>query len=438
MPDNQLIEASKGGYSRDKFQTLLNDLLGQGVDINSTDKVGNTALIWAAFHGHAWIVEGLIKAGANVEHANEAGDTALMWAAVSGHTGIVEQLIAAGANVNQLYKYKDTSLIMAAKRGHAEIVRVIIAAGAKINHVNDYGMIALVTATRYGHEEDVIKAILGDGLFNHSSSDQEFQQSLNRINQITAALNDNNYKSDRKIIRNDIIKFLKKSIDQVVLTEHGQQVLKNLTLLKDKLSIIQPNEGEKKSGKQKTAMKALLAMIENVEHKISFDQEKDPKGLIEAVNRILASNNLNDQAINESIDTLLNTEMLPNGKAQSELLNCIKNLEPTDFELLKTKLKDIALATGGVGVRQGVQRELAAIFSEKNSSYDQNPYLFILRTGQSKFEQKDTTSFNALKSQFKRSKPGLFSRGFKPGPGTGGNKNEPLPAPRNKFGKEDL
>ncbi len=429
--DTALILAVKNGHA-----AIVRQLIAAGANVKHVDQDGATALMMAAKNGHAAIVRELIAAKANVYYADQFGNTALMWAAENGHEAIVQQLIAAGANVNanHVNRFGDTTLILAAKNGHAAIVERLIVAGANVNLANQHGDTALTWAAKSGHK-DVIRAVLGDGLFNFSSTGEEFQQSLDRINQITLSLDCVNFEKDRTIIREFFSQFLKESIEQVSLAECGEEVLKKLTLLRDKLSIIQQNEEEKKSGKQKTEMKALLAIIDRV----TFDQEeKSWEKLIEAANGVLSSSNLNNQAINESINTLLNIEMLPNGKAKKELLNYLKTLKPTDFNSLKTKLKCIALATEGVGVRQEVQGKLRAIFSDNKTSHDQNPYLFILRTGQSKFKQKDTISFDMLKDRFKPSKPGFFNRGFKPSLGTSSNKKKPLPGLKNNRGEDDL
>ncbi|NDV04807.1 ankyrin repeat domain-containing protein [Rhodococcus sp. IEGM 248] len=53
-------------------------------DVASTNRLGGTALIPAAEHGHVDTVRMLIEAGVPVDHVNEPGWTALLEAVVYG------------------------------------------------------------------------------------------------------------------------------------------------------------------------------------------------------------------------------------------------------------------------------------------------------------------------------------------------------------------
>ena len=80
----------------------------KGADVNSKgNKVNNgaTALIWAAYQGHAEVVELLLMKGANVNARDKDGTTALMCAARRGYIEITELLLNYGINVNAKNKY---------------------------------------------------------------------------------------------------------------------------------------------------------------------------------------------------------------------------------------------------------------------------------------------------------------------------------------------
>lgn len=74
-------------------------LLSKGVDVNSKDALGDTALMWAAYSDDMRVdlVRLLVDAGADVNSANQFGETALTWAARRGETGVVKILREAGA-----------------------------------------------------------------------------------------------------------------------------------------------------------------------------------------------------------------------------------------------------------------------------------------------------------------------------------------------------
>ncbi|WP_264730446.1 ankyrin repeat domain-containing protein [Wolbachia endosymbiont (group B) of Episyrphus balteatus] len=77
-----------------------------GVDVNSADDIGRTALHRAAYRGRNSIVEYLLSKGANIDSKIECSDpelsgaTPLSWAVMSGHVDIVKTLIQRGAKVD--------------------------------------------------------------------------------------------------------------------------------------------------------------------------------------------------------------------------------------------------------------------------------------------------------------------------------------------------
>ncbi|MBP3546584.1 MAG: ankyrin repeat domain-containing protein [Alphaproteobacteria bacterium] len=65
-------------------------LLKNGAEINETDEIGNTALMYAAENGHKEIVKLLLDNGANIKARNEDGDTAKTLALKNKHYDIVD------------------------------------------------------------------------------------------------------------------------------------------------------------------------------------------------------------------------------------------------------------------------------------------------------------------------------------------------------------
>jgi ankyrin repeat protein len=84
----------------------VQELLALGVDPNTADPWGRTALHMAvryAYNGEAEalaIVQALLSAGADLHAPDQEGFTALKHAAVYGYPKLLEFLIAAGADVN--------------------------------------------------------------------------------------------------------------------------------------------------------------------------------------------------------------------------------------------------------------------------------------------------------------------------------------------------
>uniref|UniRef100_A0A0G4HY28 Uncharacterized protein n=1 Tax=Chromera velia CCMP2878 TaxID=1169474 RepID=A0A0G4HY28_9ALVE len=172
-----LMYASGSGYSR-----IVPLLLNAKACVNTQDKRGTTALMWAASkgdtghmrlrheqenssdHSDTMIVGLLIDSKATVDVRDEDGKTALMFASSKGHTDIVQKLLDAKAKADiqsrKRGKYGDeegggdTALACAAKGGHTGTVRVLLDARASVNILGTSGT-ALMYASHEGHTESV-------------------------------------------------------------------------------------------------------------------------------------------------------------------------------------------------------------------------------------------------------------------------------------------
>lgn len=80
--------ASAHGHGR-----LVELLLGQGADINASDKNGWTALHLAARAGHLAMVQLLLDSGATPRSFNNNGRIPLWYAAAEGHTEVLTHLL---------------------------------------------------------------------------------------------------------------------------------------------------------------------------------------------------------------------------------------------------------------------------------------------------------------------------------------------------------
>jgi uncharacterized protein len=77
----------------------LQRLVAAGVELDSRDEHGQTALMLAAVEGNAEVVEWLVERGAALDHTAKYGLSALMLAVVNGHIDVVRALVRAGANL---------------------------------------------------------------------------------------------------------------------------------------------------------------------------------------------------------------------------------------------------------------------------------------------------------------------------------------------------
>jgi uncharacterized protein len=190
---------------------IVNFLLAvDGIDINSQDNYGTTAIMVAAKEGNEPAVKALVNAGADLDLQDEFGDTALIYASRERHKNIVKILVDAGADLNiknnrgenattntsesisqiinnkikenlkgfnnswinmreetitsplQENEYGDTTLIKAAAEGDLNRVNNLIHMGSDINHQNVKGQTALHHASVYGHKK-VVNLLLREG-----------------------------------------------------------------------------------------------------------------------------------------------------------------------------------------------------------------------------------------------------------------------------------
>ena len=110
-PDRRLVDAVQ---QRD-FDTARELLAGGGIDLNTAQGDGATAVAWAAHWDEVDLASGLIAAGADVRAANDLGVTPLMLAADNGSLPMVELLLGAGADPEAPRPAGDTAIMFAAR-----------------------------------------------------------------------------------------------------------------------------------------------------------------------------------------------------------------------------------------------------------------------------------------------------------------------------------
>jgi ankyrin repeat protein len=108
-------------------------LIVADADVNAVNRLGASPLYLAAKSGNAKLIEQLLKAEANPNVAMPMGETPIMTAARAGTARGVELLLRAGADVNSSEKSREqTALMWAAAQGHVEVARLLINAGADL------------------------------------------------------------------------------------------------------------------------------------------------------------------------------------------------------------------------------------------------------------------------------------------------------------------
>lgn len=133
----------------DDDETLLDQAIALGVDLNTIDVSGNTALYYAALGNHVPIMVMLLQHGANPNLVVADGCTPLIGAAW-GNTAAVRALLELGADVNQAENSGMTALMWAAHGGHAGVIETLLRHGADVNARDNHGFTALMYAAAHG------------------------------------------------------------------------------------------------------------------------------------------------------------------------------------------------------------------------------------------------------------------------------------------------
>lgn len=154
--------ASAGSYDdilvaadQDRTAQVI-DLLQRGMDVNTTDRQGNTLLIIAARNGNAELLDFLLRNRANTAKRNQHGDSAIMAAAFRGNAVIVQRLLQAGASVDNAGW---NALHYAAYGGYNEVMRALVAGKPNLDALAPNGQTALMFAAAAG-KLDVVKTLI--------------------------------------------------------------------------------------------------------------------------------------------------------------------------------------------------------------------------------------------------------------------------------------
>ena len=89
-------------------------------------QTANTALCYAAMHGHTEVLRFLLSQGAKVNAPNRDGATALMRAALSNELEPARILLANGASVKCKDNYGRTALMYAAMNGSYDVAQLLL------------------------------------------------------------------------------------------------------------------------------------------------------------------------------------------------------------------------------------------------------------------------------------------------------------------------
>ena len=152
------VEALHRAAERNDLKAIAY-LLDHGVDVNSRDEQGRTAL---HITGSAYTAEFLLARGADINATDNSGATPLLVAAIGPSPQLAELLISKGADIHRCNQYGDTPLHCAAYAGTPRIIKMLLDRGADINAVNKSGKTPIFEAIE-NHKAAAVALLIQEG-----------------------------------------------------------------------------------------------------------------------------------------------------------------------------------------------------------------------------------------------------------------------------------
>jgi ankyrin repeat protein len=135
-----LIEAARQGGSNGNIKALLRH--GAKPDGGGGENV-MPAIVAAAAAGNAGGVEALLDGGAYIDAKNKVGRTALWYAAFNYQVQLADMLVSRGASLHIADEHGVTPLMGAARLGNPALVKLLIESGLDVNQTDTNGCSAL-------------------------------------------------------------------------------------------------------------------------------------------------------------------------------------------------------------------------------------------------------------------------------------------------------
>lgn len=133
---------------------IVQQSVEQGIDIEESDQLDRTALMFASYNGHTEVVQFLIEQGADVQKQNSEGRTSLMFASSGPFPDTVERLLENGSDPNVKDSIEGwTPLMYAAAEGNIDVIEVLLDYDADVSVQDTDGETASDFARNNGHSD---------------------------------------------------------------------------------------------------------------------------------------------------------------------------------------------------------------------------------------------------------------------------------------------
>jgi hypothetical protein len=147
LPEVRFYPEDLFAYAAADMGDEVKTAVENGVDVNSIDLGGNTALLLAAKFGAVSALRSLLHAGAKIDRSNAKGATPLHSAAKNGEDECVSILLEAGAaKESRTHSSKLTPYLVAMKYGRTKCASLLVDAGCDVTACDARGRDARLLA----------------------------------------------------------------------------------------------------------------------------------------------------------------------------------------------------------------------------------------------------------------------------------------------------
>ncbi|KLN47452.1 ankyrin [Providencia rettgeri] len=151
---------------------LLKSCLEKGVDINTTNRQGRTAIVNASLNKHYECVSFLINAGADINKQDQTCFNPFLLSCLNNDLTLLRIVLPAKPNLDLLTRFGGVGITPASEKGHVEIVRELLEkTEINVNHTNFVGWTPLLEAIVLNDggekQQQIVKLLLDHGANPH-------------------------------------------------------------------------------------------------------------------------------------------------------------------------------------------------------------------------------------------------------------------------------
>ncbi|WON76248.1 ankyrin repeat domain-containing protein [Serratia sp. UGAL515B_01] len=171
MSENELVSEFLSAAEKGDADALKKCLV-RGVDINTTNRQGRTAITLASLNKHYNCVSLLISAGADIDKQDQTCFNPFLLSCLNNDLTLLRLVLPANPDLERLTRFGGVGITPASEKGHVEIVReLLLRTDINVNHTNFVGWTPLLEAIVLNdggaRQQEIVKLLLEHGANPH-------------------------------------------------------------------------------------------------------------------------------------------------------------------------------------------------------------------------------------------------------------------------------